>query len=261
MQFSVVLKKLLNGFIDVYRKTFFKTIREAFFWTAICFMIAAVIVGFWDDYSIIKSKPISILSYFYSRFSYQNEYAFGDAVKTMFIFFVSLFSINLIRNQNEAANKRRFLNKVRFMDVFSLLAVLVASVLLDCALFRFEGQLDRGLDNHHLKTWIDSTIFFLRIFLPLMLFPLVIQISTSKKAFNLNKLLFLFVSVWLFNEIGYEITLFIRSEIFSLVLYPLNIDFYYWVESLLGIVLISFYFLGYSFAMTAPFRLLEDDYS
>jgi hypothetical protein len=257
MQITIYLKKLLVGFIEVYQKYFLKTIRSAFLWTVLCFLIAAIIAGFSDFDLPLRSKPISILSYFFSRFSYKDYYNFGDIVKSIFLFFVSIFSINLIRNGEDDDQSKRSPKKVTLKNIFSLLATLVTCILLDCALFRLEGQLKHGIDNIHLAIWVSNMIFFLRIFLPLVLFALVIQISTSKAAFTINKILFLFIAVWFFNELAYEVTIFVRGHVFELILFPTNQTWYYWLESILGAGLISVYFLGYYYAMTAPFKLSE----
>jgi hypothetical protein len=76
---------------------------------------------------------------------------------------------------------------------------------------------------------------------------------------NFSKIIFLFISARLFNEIAFEVTVFIRTNIFQLLLSPFNDTLYYWIENILGIGLFAVYFLGYSFAMMAPFKLLEDD--
>src|SRR5258708_6344121 len=135
MQFAIHLKKLLTGFVEVYQKYFLKTFRTAFLWTILCFLIAALIAAFSDLDLILGRKPISILSYFFSRFSYRDVYAFGDDVKSIFLFFVSVFSVNLIRNSVVDDRPKALSKKITLKDALSLLATLVTCILLDCALF------------------------------------------------------------------------------------------------------------------------------
>lgn len=178
MQSAAYLKKLLTGYVTIYQTLFVKTFKAALLLTILSFLIAGIIGHFFDYDSRLKSKPISILSYFFSRFSYKEIYAFGDTVKTIFLFLVSVFSVNLIRNENKETG-----DKINVKDILSLLATMVTCILLDCALFRLEGQLKHGIDNKHLSIWIGNVIFFLRIFLPLIFFALVIHIRTSNAVF------------------------------------------------------------------------------
>lgn len=150
--------------------------------------------------------------------------------------------------------------KSTWKDILYLFWILVACILLDCALFRLEGQLFHLVDNHHFYDWIRGIIFQLRIYIPLILFSLIIQIRVFKTEFTAKKLFFLLISLWLFNEIAYEFSLAVRTYLFELILAPINDQTYFYIfESILGTGLIACYFLGYYCAMVAPFKLQEDE--
>jgi len=245
MPFSASLKNLLTAFVTVYEKHFSKTFRYTLLWTVLCFAVGQAIATYSNYAPTVNVQPVSVLSFFVLRFSYNSVYCYADLVKTVFIFLVSVFSINLIR-------------KITFKDIAYLLAIFIVCCLLDCALFRVEGQLKSG--NPHLLRWIHGIIFLLRIYLPLILFALMIQICIAKSSFSFKKIVYLFVALWLFNEVFYEFLTLVRSSVFDLILSPFQTLTYRYVgESLLGLPLIAASFLGYYCAMVMPFKLLEND--
>jgi len=86
---------------------------------------------------------------------------------------------------------------------------------------------------------------------------LIIQLCLGK--FTAKHIGFLLISLWLFNELAYEFIMMVRPLVFSLIMITLKpLNFRYVVESVLGIPLIGFLFLGYYCAMTAPFYLPEE---
>jgi hypothetical protein len=250
MTLTAFLKKLLTAFVDVYEKLFFKTFRVAVLWTIFCFAIALLLAKYSEYDPTSKTHSVSILSYFLTRFSYKETYSYVDLVKTVFIFFVSIFSIKLLQN------------KVSLKAFLHLFATLIVCVFLDCALFRFKGQLHEELNgNINAVLWVGNIIFYLRLYMPLVLFALIIQICTSKAEFTLKKIILLLVSLWLFNEFAYEFTLLFRYTVIDLIQIPFKgASAYYTVESILGLPLTAAFFLGFYCAMTAPFTILEEKY-
>ena len=246
MQFSLYLKNLLTEFVDVYKKYFTSTVRAALLWTILCFAIAQVLATYCEYDPGIKAQPVSILSFFILRFSINSTYSFVDLVKIIFIFFVAIFSINLNR-------------KVKVKDVIYLLGILIVCALLDCALFRLNTQLQSTFQgNQHALLWFNGIIFQLRIYLPMMLFAIIIQLCLDNNLLTPQKIFFLFIALWLFNEFSYEFIMIIRPTLFSLIMITLKpLTYRYIVETVLGIPLIGFLFLGYYCAMTAPFYLPE----
>jgi hypothetical protein len=244
MQFSLFLKSLLTEFVNVYKKHFTSTVRVALLWTILCFALIQVLATYCSYDPEIRATPVSILSFFILKFSINSTYSFVDLARTLFIFFVGIFSVNL--NQ-----------KVTIKSIFYLLGTLAVCALLDCALFRLNYQL-QGLfnTNLHALIWVNEVIVLLRNYLPLILFALVIQLSLGK--FSVKHIGFLLVSLWLFNELAYEFIMMVRPLVFNLIMITLKpLNFRYIVESVLGIPLIGFLFLGYYCAMTAPFYLIE----
>lgn len=247
MLYSTFLKKQATAFVEVYQKYFTKTIKQAFLWTVLCFLVGWIISQFSNYNLISRTYPVSMLSFFVLRFSYKEAYSAVDNIKTVFIFFVAIFSINLI-------------GKVTIKSILYLLLILFTCFLLDFSLFRLGEQLKEGTTNPHLVRWTSEVIFHLRIYIPLILFALIIQICTSKVKFTFRRLVFLLISVWFFNEVAYEIIELVRNCVFLLVLFPADTESsFYIAESILGCGLISLFFPGYYCAMTVPFSLMEDN--
>lgn len=247
MPFTSFLKKLLIQFVEVYETAFSKTFIRAILWTVLCFAISQLLATYCTYDLSMQVQPVSVLSFFVLRFSYHDTYSYVDLTKTVFIFLVSIFSINLIR-------------KITLKDILYLLTMLLVCALLDCALFRLRSQMDHAIDNKHLLLWVDGMIFLFRIYFPLILFALCIQLCTSKINFTFKKIAYLFVALWLFNEISYEFIMLLRANVFDLILAAFQIPAYRYVgESILGIPLIASCFLGFYCGMTAPFKLLEKE--
>jgi hypothetical protein len=131
---------------------------------------------------------------------------------------------------------------------------------LDVELFRLDGQLFKVIDNHNFYRWAHDIIFQLRIYLPMMLFSLIIQIRVTEIDFDARKIALLLASLWLCNEVSYEFVLAVRSYVFGLILSPVvNPEVFYYAESILGIALIASLFAGYSCAMTTPFKIMAEN--
>ena len=245
MQFSLFLKKLLTEFVDVYKKYFTSTVRAALLWTILCFALVQVLATYCNYDPGIKAQPVSVLSFFILKFSINNTYSFVDLARTLFIFFVAIFSVNL--NQ-----------KVTVKSILYLLGTLIVCALLDCALFRLNYQLQSLFPtNIHALIWVNEVIVLLRNYLPLILFAVIIQLCLGK--FTTKHIGLLIISLWLFNELSYEFIMMVRPLIFSLIMITLKPATYrYVLESVLGIPLIGFLFLGYYCAMTAPFYLPKE---
>jgi len=245
MQFSLFLKKLLNEFVEMYKKYFSSTVKAALLWTILCFAIVQVLATYCTYDPGIRAQPVSVLSFFILKFSINNTYSFVDLTRTLFIFFVAIFSVNL--NQ-----------KVTIKSILYLLGTLIVCALLDCALFRLNYQLQTLFNtNPHALIWINEVVLLLRNYLPLILFALIIQLCLGK--FTTKHIGFLLISLWLFNELAYEFIMLIRPVLFSLLMITLKpMTWRYVMESVLGIPLIAFLFLGYYCAMTAPFYLPEE---
>jgi hypothetical protein len=107
--------------------------------------------------------------------------------------------------------------------------------------------------------WISGMLFLLRMYIPLMAFSIANAKALGLKQIRvtLKNILFLFASLWLFNEFAYEISLFVRNHFFDLALIPVPAEKQYAAESILGLVLVSFYFLGFHVTMTNSMILLN----
>jgi hypothetical protein len=264
MSFSDYLKAQLTDFVDCYKNYFWRTLGIVLTYTAICFVAMAFLLKF-SNFDAAARRQWSLLSYFFSRYSSNDTYSLIDCAKSVFIFFVSLFSIGLLRlTANESKERSElsfgsFIKKLQGDSVISLLSILILCSALDYGMFRLDS-ISSTITNYELQKWIRSLLLQLRIYIPLILFSLTLYKLTSviPLKINLRKIVFLLVSLWLFNEFAYEISFFVRGHIFSLMLVPFDEGNTFFYESFLGIALAAFYFVGYYSAMTTPFKLLED---
>ncbi len=183
----------------------------------------------------------------------------------MFIFFVSLYSLGLLRlSNNDLESKelsfKHFFRSIKNKDILFLAMIFIVSAVIDFIVFKVESFSLLNTRNVNADIYIHDTCFHLRIYLPLILFALTIRFLTivQKTKLTLKRILFLYVSLWLFNEFANEISLWVRSHLFGLILIPFdNPQTYYLIESIFGIPLIAFYFLGYFSAMTTSLKLTE----
>jgi hypothetical protein len=260
MPFTEFLKKLLTGFVEVYERYFRRTFLMALILSFCCFALVLILMAYTSYDENVRAKPNSILSFFFSRYSFLSTYRFVDLTKTVFVFFTSIFSISIIRSEQLQENPTsRFPFKATIADVFSLFWVLIACIFVDCAFFRFDGQILQKSNSHGLYVWVHAIIFQLRIYLPLLIFSLIIQIRTSKTEFTAKKILFLLLSLWICNEVSYEFTIAVRGYLFDLVLFPVTGPSAFFVsESTLGVGLIAILFQAFYYAMCGPFKLLDE---
>ena len=246
MKFYIFLKKLLAQFVDDYQKYFAKTFGYAILWTILCFAIGQLLAAYSDYDPNTTIQPLSILSYFSLNFSLNTTYSFVDLFKVIFIFFVSIFSIKLLK-------------KSSFKAILYLTATLIICALLDFSFFKIVGLIRPFIRNNYLFVWSYSILALLRLYVPFILFALAIQLNIAKLQFSFKTLLFLFISIWLFYEVSYELLRFLRDNVFALILVPFKTKIYsYVMESLLGLPLVAAMFIGYYCAMTAPFNILRE---
>jgi hypothetical protein len=265
----MTLPDYLNGqltdFVDSYKNYFRKTFGVALTFTLICFAIAAILFRFSEFDESVTAKQTSLLSYFFHRYSKGSFYSIIDLTKTVFLFFVSLYSLGLRRLSKKDSNTselsfKHFFRSITSKDILLLVIIFVATCMLDFVLFKIESFSDMNLETKNAEIYVRETCFHLRIYLPLVFFALAIRWLTSaaKTKLTFQRILFLYISLWLYNEFAYEVSLWIRAHVFGLVLMPFqNPENYYLIESIIGIPLIAFYFLGYYSAMTTSLKLTE----
>ena len=105
MKLTDFLKKQFEDFIEVYNKFLFRTSGITLTLTLLCFIVIALLVRFSDFDPTVGKKQFSLLSYFFVRYSKGEVYSIVDLSKTVFIFFVSIFSLGLTRsNPNKEEN-------------------------------------------------------------------------------------------------------------------------------------------------------------
>ncbi len=265
MTLTNYLKGQLTDFVDSYKKYFKKTFGVAITFTLICFVIAALLFRFSEFDKSVTAKQISLLSYFFHRYSKGDTYSIIDLTKTVFIFFISLYSLGLLRLSNkDIENKepsfKHFFRSIKSKDVLLLITIFVVCTVIDFILFKIDSFSALNTKIKNADIYIHDTCFHLRIYLPLVFFALSLRALTTinKTKLTLKRILFLYISLWLYNEFANEISLWVRAHVFGLILMPFdNPETYYLIESVIGIPLIAFYFLGYFSAMTTSLKLTE----
>jgi hypothetical protein len=266
MKISDYLKKQFLDFIEVYRNYFWRTLGITFACSILCIVSAAILLRFSDFEQSNASKQVSLLSYFFHFYSKGDTYSIVDLTKSVFIFFVAFFSLSLIRTENiEAEHKEisfsEFVKKITIKDFASLICILLIVAFIDFILFKISGFFSSDSSFNSLNRYIHGLLYELRVYVPLILFSLSIYALSLKEGFKLTlkRLFILFISLWIFNVLAYELTLWIRSYVFGLILMPVsNIERFYFLESFLGIPLIVIYFLGYYSAMTNVLKQFDE---
>jgi hypothetical protein len=266
MKFSTFLKTQLTDFVEAYRKYFWRTFGAAINYSVLCFVAIALLLRFSEFDAVATKKQLSIFSYIFHRYSAGTIYSLVDLSKSVFLFFVGLFSLSLSRIMRttegiEELSFGSFLKHLQGRDVLVLLVILISCLGLDFGLVKLDIYTTATMTNHSGSYWIHGILNLVDIYLPLMLISISIFWLLTGKVVSLGfkKLLFLWSSLWLFNEFAFEISMFVRSHIFGLFLIPLNEEHKYLYESFFALPLLAFYFIGYHSAMTTSVRLIAED--
>ncbi len=265
MKLSDYLKRQFIDFIEVYRNYFSRTLGITFACSILCIVCAAILLRFSDFDHSITSKQVSLLSYFYHFYSKGDTYSLVDLTKSVFIFFVALFSLSLIRieksgDENKEILFSAFVKKITAKDFASMIGILLVVSLIDFILFKISGFFSLDTSFNTPNRYFNGLFYELRVYIPLILFSIAIYTLSPKPSviLSLKRILILFISLWIFNVITYEFTVWIRAYIIGLILMPVaDVERFYFWESFLGIPLILTYFLGYYSAMTNVLR--QDD--
>lgn len=264
MNLTTFLKNQFINFVEVYRTNLLKTFSVAITYTIFCFVIMALLLRFTEFDLSLNMDQKSILSFFFARYSYGNCYSIIDLSKTVLLFFVAMFSLGLIRNNSNSIDEQEFKNTdffkvLSFNDILMLSSIFVICVIFDYGCYKLDTWVYNKIALDTQIYYFNSLIFFFRIFLPLVVFSLVTyKLAYGRKIkINFRKIIFLFIAVWLFNEFAYEFTSFFRDYIFPLFLMPFKPQQIFFVESILGLPLIAFFFLGYHSAMTYSLKQQE----
>jgi hypothetical protein len=265
MKFSESLKRQFVDFVEVYRNYFGRTLAITFACSVLCIVSVAIFLRFSDFDLSNKTKQISLLSYFFRFYSRGDTYSLVDLTKSVFIFFVAIFSVSLIRIEITGDKRKEislgaFIKNITLKDFASLIGVLLVVSLIDFALVKISGLLSSDTTIVPSNRLFNGVLYELRVYIPLILFSLTIYALTTqqKVQLSLKRILVLLISLWVLNVIAYEFTAWIRAYVFGLILLPFSdTERFYFLESFLGIPLITIYFLGYYSAMTNALKRNE----
>ena len=266
MKLPEFLEKQLLDFVVVYKKYYRKTFSVTLLLAIACFVISSVLFGASTFSRELKVEPEIIWSFFYGRYSQGRDYCLGDLIKIVFIFFVAFFALSFYKFKRESNEVNNFyfvklFKGITATDIVSILGVLLISCGVDYLLVMLENFFSRILTSTHNVWIVHQTVFHVRIYLPLVLFAVICAWRLGNlERLTGRKILFLYISLWLFNEFNYETMVWVRGHCFAIVLLPFyNTDYYFLLENVLSIPITAFYFLGFSSAMAHPFEILEEE--
>jgi hypothetical protein len=264
MNFYLYLKKSLQDIIENYDKLLIRTFGITLLLTIFSFIIIALLLKY---SSFVQSSPkqISLLSYIFHRYSAGDVYSLVDLSKSVLLFFISIFSIGLYRLNIDETDKKEvdiitFLKSIKLEDLLILSLILFLCLILDFGLFYLDSFRAKQMLNTDLTRPLNASIYLLRIYLPIFLFSLSACKLLNNKTIKLNfkKILFVFISFWMFNELAYEFSVLIRSNVFDFIVGAFPFESQFFVESILGIPLIAFFFVGYHSVMTNSVILIDN---
>jgi hypothetical protein len=267
MKKKAFLINLLNSFVDIYNRYLLRTYGLTVAFSVVLFIVIALLFKFSDFEVLSTKKQISLLSFFFTKYSNGWTYSLVDLSKNIFIFFVSIFSISMIRMNNSQKDAdeiklRKLTNHFHFIDMINLIGVLIFCSIIDYLLFKLDTYSKNAINNQSINTWVHNIdLYILRVYIPLILFSLIIHKITidNKVKITFKSICYIFISLWMMNEFMYEFVLFIRIYLFGIILAPFNPDNKFIYESIFSIFLIALTFLGYYSAMTKPLILLNDN--
>ncbi|HEY8897998.1 MAG TPA: hypothetical protein VIM79_24400 [Niastella sp.] len=265
MTLAPFLKKQLSDVVSVYqalfKKTFGITVLLSFVFLLI---IAAIHISTGPEAE--PAGKMSVLNYLWYRYSTANAYNLVDMSKSVLLFIICFFSIALtrkVRSDKDAPEIQigSFFNEIKPADLGFLFGALAACLVIDYLLYQLDSYAVANIRNYALIQWVHLMVHFLRIFLPLLLFSFAgrLALTNGKLGLRVKECLFLLISLWIFNELAYEFSLFVRSHILLLILAPFSEDKYFFVESILSIPLIAGLFLGYHSVMTNSVEIIQNE--
>src|SRR6202012_4767719 len=173
MSLAKFLKSLLTQFVETYQQLFAKTFGYALLWTLLCFAIGQTLAAYSSYDPGLIFNPLGILSYFQLNLSQNSTYSFVDDFKIIFIFFVAIFSLKLLK-------------KASFLAIFYLFLTLILCVLFDYG-FSLLAVLIKAhvspIKFAYLYMWLFSLLALFRLFVPFILFAVAIQLGIGKLKF------------------------------------------------------------------------------
>lgn len=253
MTISNNIKEFCNYFIDNYKKYYSETIGLTLILTILCYLISGILIYFNKVDDLQAGKQISMLSYFLYRYSKAETYSIVDFIKTIYLFFVSSFSIYFIRNLQTESQSSGSKNKIMLKDISILLLILILLCLFDFTLMKGLYITMQHIHTESINKYLRNIVFHTRIYLPLFIFSLTIYKLTTKDKYKITikTIIIIYLSLWLTNEIVYEGLLWCRTLVIELILMPVeNPEKIYLFETIISIPLIASCFLAYYSAMT-----------
>ncbi len=268
MKFSDYLKNQLTDFVEVYRKYFWKALTVSLIFSIFVFTLSLVFYFYnVSDKSEFQYQFQLVGFYFFRTSSGTYYYKLVYCTKILFVFFTSILSISILKfekgniNSENALSFSSVIKSISFKNFILLFLGLIISFCIAYGLDFLNEYLNISSSSEGILRWFHSISFLLKIYSPLIIFSiLVYRISNSSfPKISLKRLSLLFISVWLFNEFGYEMTSFFNYEILSLIKIPFKTpSSYFYFNSIVDIVMLSLLMIGYHSSMTKSLSLSEN---
>ncbi|MCW3072377.1 MAG: hypothetical protein JWO44_2267 [Bacteroidetes bacterium] len=256
MNIAAFLKIQLSDFVDTYEKQFRKTYGITLVWTICATAITLLLLKYTSFDVSLRQRHNSLIGFFYYRFSTASVYSFTDLCKIVFIFFMSVFSLSMIRF-NSSGSRISFagaLQTIKAEDLLMLILALGGASIGDY----FINLGIYNLPSSAYTTWFYYLLFHCRIYVPLIIFSYAVckLAAPGRVQFTFYKMFLLFIALWLFNEFSFEAYMFINNTLFRLVFAPVEMpDTLFILEGILDLFLIAFFFPGFYSALTSPLRM------
>ncbi|MCX6350532.1 MAG: DUF2007 domain-containing protein [Bacteroidetes bacterium] len=278
LSFATFLKEQLTDFVECYKNYYSKTFWITLMLSVLCFICYAFLNNYfgYDDTltemqsgKLIPLKDISLGSrfirdFFYPPASTLDKFTFLVFTKNIFYFFCAAFSIFLLRakDKKNGISFNGMLQSITTKDFVLLLAVLAIACGFKYGMIYTNNYL--GFEDMD-KYWYDfprNIIHLLTGYVSPVLFAWAIYYLTSPKKHSLTfkKILFLYVSIWLFVQFsyGFESWCYTYFEEFLGLITPRQEEYRHLINTLVNILLIQFFFLGFYSAFTKPLLLTEE---
>jgi len=262
MSSSPSVKEVVIEIFDQYKKFFEKTFSLCLLLTVIVFVAAALLFRFSNYDPVARDLIDSLLRCFYWRYSINNSYSIVDWSKSVYLAFIVCFAVSFFRaqeNENELS-PGFFLRNFSIEDGAVIFFTLVIVCALDPAIYFLDLHTNDLLHQGDMAKWVHGVLWYFRIYIPIVAFAFAVRnrIGNNRIPVSRKSFLVLLISVWMFNEFSYELMSLFRSVVIHFVTMFIKSDqTKFLVESVLGIPLLAFCFIGFAVVMCIPFKAIQ----
>lgn len=248
--------RFIHSFIAVVRRNFGILILIAI----LSFAAGAALLYFYPG-DELPSRLNGMMAPIFHRYS-NAQYALIDLMKSCFLFLTCLFGpfiFTVGASNKETIDTHRYLSLKR---ILLLLLTLIAVCIMDYFLSDWQHLMTNKEKESALLKYFHTLCFMWRIFIPLLLFAIV-NYYTLTRSFpirSIRQFFILFILLWLFNEMAFEISLFTDDYLIGLpmILFS-NSSNKFLIESILSVPVGALLVAGFYCAMQISMEILNSD--